>query len=169
MIARNGPRKRRMGWGEKPQNGAAVNPTSRSGYSIIEIAVLLVVLAALAPPLLSSARKLRTSFYLQRSREEAARLFVEARWTAVMHGAATVELVADPAHGVVISAAGDTVVAASLDEGGVALGLSRGRATASVRFGPMGLGMVSSQTLRFGLAGEERRLVLSSLGRVSRR
>lgn len=145
------------------------NPRSRSGYSIIEIAVLLVVLGALAPPLLGSARKVRTSFYLERSREEAARLFAEARWAAVAHGGATVELATDPAHGVVIAAGGDTVMAASLDEGGVTLGLSRGRATARVRFGPMGVGMVSSQTLRFGLAGEERLLVLSSLGRVSRR
>ena len=148
---------------------ATGNRSARSGYSIIEIAVLLVVLTAMAPPLLGSARKLRTSFYLQRSREEAARLFAEARWTAVAHGGATVELETDPAGGIVISAAGDTVMAASLDEGGVTLGLSRGRATARVRFGPMGLGMVSSQTLRFGLAGDERRLVLSSLGRVSRR
>lgn len=160
---------RRRGTGATSQKRAAGNRTSRSGYSIMEIAVLLVVLAALAPPLLGSARKLRTSFYLQRSREEAARLFAEARWTAVAHGGATVELATDPARGVVISASGDTVMAASLDEGGVSLGLSRGRATARVRFGPMGLGMVSSQTLRFGLAGEERRLVLSSLGRVSRR
>ena len=131
--------------------------------------MLLVVVGALAPPLFSSAHRLRTAFYLERSREEAARLFAEARWAAVAHGGATVELATDPAHGVVIAAAGDTVTAASLDEGGVTLGLSRGRATASVRFGPMGVGMVSSQTLRFGLAGEERLLVLSSLGRVSRR
>lgn len=169
MIPKNGVGKRLRGRGAILPKGVTKSPMSRSGYSIIEIAVLLVVLAALAPPLLSSARKLRTSFYLQRSREEAARLFAEARWTAVTHGGATVELGTDPAHGIVISSAGDTVMAASLDEGGVALALSRGRATARVRFGPMGLGMVSSQTLRFGLAGEERRLVLSSLGRVSRR
>jgi len=152
-----------------PNTRARGNPRSRSGYSIIEIAVLLVVLGALAPPLLGSARKLRTSFYLQRSREEAARLFAEARWAAVAHGGATVELATDPAHGIVIAADGDTVMAASHDEGGVTLGLSQGRPTARVRFGPMGVGMVSSQTLRFGLAGEERLLVLSSLGRVSRR
>ncbi|MDE2805841.1 MAG: hypothetical protein OXN18_11925 [Gemmatimonadota bacterium] len=160
--------RRRRGAGTS-KNRARGNQRSRSGYSIIEIAVLLVVMGALAPPLLGSARKLRTSFYLQRSREEAARLFAEARWTAVAHGGATVELMTDPAHGMVVSTAGDTVMAARLDEGGVTLGLSRDRATARVRFGPMGLGLVSSQTLRFELAGEERLLVLSSLGRISRR
>ena len=147
----------------------SVGRSSRAGYSIIEIAVLLAILAALAPPLLGSAVRLRTSFYLRRSQEEAARLFAEARWEAVGAGSATVELTADPPKGLVISATGDTVLAASLGEGGVSLQLSRGRATSRVRFGPMGLGLVSSQTLRFALAGEERSLVISSLGRVSRR
>ncbi len=144
-------------------------PSARAGYSIIEIAMLLVMLAALAPPLLASAGRLRTSFYLRRSQEEAARLFAEARWTAVGVGGATVELTAEPPAGVLISAAGDTVMATSLGEGGVSLRLSRDRASSRVRFGPMGLGLVSSQTLRFALAGEERSLVISSLGRVSRR
>ena len=169
MVLRRGATGSRKGRVAMSNAGATGIPRSRSGYSIIEVAVLLVVLGALAPPLFGSAHKLRTAFYLERSREEAARLFAEARWAAVAHGGATVELATDPARGVVIAAGGDTVMAASLGEGGVMLGLSRGRATARVRFGPMGVGMVSSQTLRFGLAGEERLLVLSSLGRVSRR
>ena len=144
-------------------------PSARAGYSIIEIAMLLVMLAALAPPLLASAGKLRTSFYLRRSQEEAARLFAEARWIAIGVGGATVELTAEPPVGMLISATGDTVIAIALGEGGVSLRLSRDRASSRVRFGPMGLGLVSSQTLRFGLAGEERSLVISSLGRVSRR
>ena len=140
-------------------------PSNRAGYSIIEIAMLLVMLAALAPPLLASAGRLRTSFHLRRSQEEAARLFAEARWTAVGVGGATVELTTE----VLISATGDTVMATSLGEGGVSLRLSRNRVSSRVRFGPLGLGLVSSQTLRFELAGEERSLVISSLGRVSRR
>ena len=144
-------------------------PSARAGYSIIEIAMLLVMLAALAPPLLASAGRLRTSFYLRRSQEEAARLFAEARWTAVGVGGATVELTSEPPVGVLIAATGDTVMATNLGEGGVLLRLSRDRVSSRVRFGPMGLGLVSSQTLRFALAGEERSLVISSLGRVSRR
>lgn len=140
-----------------------------SGYSIIEIATLLAILAALAPPLLSSAIRLRTSFYLRRAQEEAARLFAEARWTAIGEGGATVELGVDPPMGIVVSATGDTVTSAYLGDGGVALQLSRGRPTARVRYGPLGLGLVSSQTVRLTLAGEERSLVVSSLGRVSRR
>jgi len=141
----------------------------RSGYSIIEIAMVLVILAALAPPLLASAAELRTSFLLNRAREGAAGLFAEARWSAVAEGGATVILNADPPWGAVLTAAGDTTRRTVLGAGGVSLRLSRNRPNSRVRFGPLGLGLVSSQTLTFELEGEERRLVVSSLGRVSRR
>ena len=131
--------------------------------------MVLVIIAALAPPLIASAADLRTSFLLSRAREEAARLFAEARWAAVGEGAATVVVNADPPWGAVVTAAGDTTKLTELGAGGVSLRLSRGRANSRVRFGPLGLGLVSSQTLTFELAGEERQLVISSMGRVSRR
>ena len=141
----------------------------RYGYSIIEIAMVLVILVALTPPLIRSAADLRRSFLLSRAREEAARLFAEARWVAVGEGGAIVVLNADPPWGAVVTTDGDTTKLAELGEGGVSLRLSRGRPNSRVRFGPLGLGLVSSQTLTFELGGEERRLVISSLGRVSRR
>ena len=131
--------------------------------------MVLVIIAALAPPLLASAADLRTSFLLSRAREEAARLFAEARWAAIGEGGATVVVNADPPWGAVVNAVGDTTTLTELGAGGVSLRLSRGRANSRVRFGPMGLGLVSSQTLTFELAGEERQLVISSMGRVSRR
>ncbi len=141
----------------------------QSGHSVIEIAVVLAILVALVPPVLGSAGRLRTSVVLRRAQEEAARLFADARWIAVGEGGATVVLTAEPPGGVVVNPVGDTVRTAVLGAGGVSLGLSRGRARSRIRFGPLGLGLVSSQTLTFRLAGEERRLVISSLGRVSRR
>lgn len=45
----------------------------RAGHSLIEIAVVLVIIAALAPPVLGSAGRLHTSFSLRRAQEEAAR------------------------------------------------------------------------------------------------
>lgn len=141
----------------------------RSGYSIIEFAMVLVILAALTPPLAASASKLRTAFVLNRALEEAARLFAEARWVAVGEGGASVVINADPPWGALVTAGGDTVRLTGLGAGGASLRLSRGRATSRVRFGPLGLGLVSSQTLTFELGGERRQLVVSSLGRVSRR
>lgn len=159
----------RRGIGCAHAKESRARPGSRSGYSIIEIAALLAILAALAPPLLGSATRLRTSFYLSRSQEEAARLFAEARWVAIGEGGATLEFGVDPPRGMVISETGDTVAVAGIGEGGVVLQLSRARPTARIRYGPLGLGLVSSQTMRFSLGGEERSLVISSLGRVSRR
>lgn len=141
----------------------------RAGYSLIEVTVALAIIAALAPPVLGAAASLRTSLALRESREYAIRLLAEARWTAIREGSATVEFAASPPYGRVVSATGDTVMAADLGQGGVALRLSRDRATSRVRYGPMGLGWVSSQTLRFTRAGQERALVVSSLGRVTRR
>ncbi|MYH53505.1 MAG: hypothetical protein F4139_11295 [Gemmatimonadetes bacterium] len=141
----------------------------RSGYSLIEIAMVLVILVALAPPLIGSAAGLRRSFMLSRAQEEAARLFAEARWAAVGEGGAIVILNAVPPWGAVVTVAGDTTRLTELGAGGVSLRLSGGRPNARVRFGPLGLGLVSSQTLTFELDDEERRLVVSSLGRVSRR
>ncbi len=141
----------------------------RSGFSILEIAVLLVLAAALVPPLLGSAFWLRNAFHLRQAQEKAARLVAEARWTAVGTGGAVVEFTVHPPTGWVISATGDTVTVSRLDEGDVFLHLSRNRTRSRIRFGPLGLGKVSSQTLRFTLGGQERALVISSLGRVSRR
>ena len=144
--------------------------TDRAGYSLIEIAMVLVILAALAPPLIGSAGDLRRSFLLNRAREEAARLFAEARWTAVSRGGATVILNAAPAWG----ARGDR--RRRHDENGpagsrrrVAETVARTGAAAGSGSGRWGWVMVSSQTLTFELEGEQRRLVVSSLGRVSRR
>ena len=142
---------------------------TNAGHSLIEVMVALAVIAVLAPPVLGAATNLRTSFLLRGSVENASRLLAEARWTAVRDGSAVVELVAAPPRGRVVSATGDTVMVADLGQGGVALHLSRDRATSRVRYGPMGLGWVSSQTLRFTRAGQERALVISSLGRVARR
>ncbi len=129
----------------------------------------LACVAVLTPPLLGSAAKLRAGFRLRHAQEEAARLFAQARWTAVSVGGAVVELAADPPSGLVVSATGDTVAATRFGGKGVSLRLSRGRSATRLRYGPMGLGMVSSQTLRFRAGESERSVVVSSLGRVSRR
>ena len=153
----------------RPAEASPPLDRARAAYSLIEVTVALAIIAALAPPVLGAATSLRASFALRRSQESAARLLAEARWTAVREGSATVEFVASPPFGRVVSATGDTVVVADLGHGGVVLQLSRGRAASRVRYGPLGLGWVSSQTLRFANAGRERALVISSLGRVARR
>ncbi len=141
----------------------------RAGASLLEVALALAIVAVLAPPIVATASAARNALLLRQAVESAARLLVEARWTAIREGGATVEFTTEPARGQVFSSAGDTVFSVALGPGGVALHLSRDRAVSRIRFGPLGLGWVASQTLRFTRAGEERRLVISSLGRASRR
>lgn len=143
--------------------------SARAGHTLLEMAVALAIAMALAPPILATAARARASFDLRLTRENAARLFSEARWVAIRDGGATVMLVSDPPQGHLVSATGDTVTAVDLGQRGVELRLSRNRATSRVRYGPIGIGWVSSQTLRFAKSGRERTLVISALGRVSRR
>ena len=132
--------------------------------------MLLAVVAALAPTAVRSTEGLRTEFHLLRAQEDAARLLAEARWVAVGTGGAVVEVTVDPPGGVLMNPAGDTLRSAGLWRGrSIARTLAGSREQAALRFGPMALGLVASQTLTFSLAGAERKLVISSLGRVSRR
>lgn len=150
--------------GRAPGAGA-----SREGFAIIEVAVVMALLAVLVPPVWGSGARVRDAFLVHEVREEVARLFAEARWTAVAEGGATVVLRAEPPSGVVVSAAGDTVSIADLGRGGVSLSWRGGQAAVRLRYGPLGLGRVSSRTLEFELREASRSLVISSLGRVSRR
>lgn len=151
-----------------PTNGrvSLAGRAGRGGFAILEIALVLVALAALAPPVWSAAARVRERFLVRDAREEAARLFAAARWTAIADGGATVVLASDPPSGTVVSATGDTVAFADLGRGGLSLTWTGRRA---VTFGPLGLGRVASRTLTFSLGEERRRLVVSTYGRVSRR
>lgn len=138
----------------------------RAGFAVVELALVLALLAVLAPPVWTAAAGMRDAARVNWAREEAARLFAQARWTAIADGGARVVLVADPPSGLVVSATGDTVAFADLGPGGVSVSWT-GRD--AVVFGPLGLGKAASRTLTFSLRGRSRQLVVSIYGRVSRR
>ncbi len=127
---------------------------------------MLALLAVLAPPVWTAAAEMLDAFMVREAREQAARLFAEARWAAVADGGAKVLLVQDPPSGLVVSDAGDTVAFADLGLGGVSVAWT-GRD--AVSFGPLGLGKMAARTLTFSLRGQSRQLVVSSYGRVLRR
>lgn len=167
----SGRRRASLGGGARPQGaGSAPNAgVPSSGFAIVEVVVVLALLAALVPPAWGSVARIREAFLVHEAREAAARLFAEARWTALAEGGAAVVLRRDPPAGLVESAAGDTVQVADLGRGGVSLSWRGNQETARLRYGPLGLGRVSSRTLEFALGDASRSLVISSLGRVSRR
>jgi hypothetical protein len=103
------------------------------------------------------------------AREEVVALLHRAREEAIARGGSELVLRAVPP-GVELLSGADTLARSGLEKAyGVTLGLSGDRAEARLVFGALGLGLVSSQTLRFGRGEVEARLVVSSLGRVTKK
>jgi prepilin-type N-terminal cleavage/methylation domain-containing protein len=142
---------------------------SPSGFTLLELVVVLALMSLGFSVLLPAARSQRDRMAVLGAREEVAGLLHRTRGEALARGGAELILNSLPPTAEIV-ANDDTLAAARLEkEYGVTLHLSRGRASTSLAFGPMGLGRVSSQTLRFRRGDEEALLVVSSLGRVVRR
>mgnify|MGYP001827997442 CR=1 FL=1 len=135
----------------------------------MELALVLVLMGLAFSHLLSTARYQVDRMAVWGAREDLAGLLHRARMEAISSGGAEVVLTASPPHAKLISR-GDTLASAPIGENyGVALGLSRGREEARLRFGPLGLCLIASQTLGITRGEAETILVVSSLGRVVRR
>lgn len=144
-------------------------PVLSSGFTLLELVVALFLLGLAVAQLIPAARHQLHRMAVLGAREEVAGLLHRARGEAVARGGAEIILTSAPPL-VELIASGDTLERVDLEESyGVSLGLSRDRSQARLVFGPLGLGRVASQTLRFLRGREEARLVVSSLGRVARR
>ncbi|NNM05830.1 MAG: hypothetical protein HKO65_12140 [Gemmatimonadetes bacterium] len=139
-----------------------------SGFTLVELLILLTLLGLGVGLLIPAARVQRDRFAVLGAREEVAGLLHRARVEAVARGGAALSLVAGSSS-VAIVAEEDTVARTELHEGyGVAMALSGNRQEASLFFGPLGLGWVASQTIRFRRGAAEAKLIVSSLGRIVR-
>jgi prepilin-type N-terminal cleavage/methylation domain-containing protein len=139
------------------------------GFTLVELVVVLTLLGIAVSFLLPAARRQRDRMAVLGAREEVAGLLHRVRGEAIARGVAELALTTTPPVAEILSA-DDTLARARLEETyGVTLGLSRNRQEARLVFGPMGLGRVASQTLRFRRGDEEALLVVSSLGRAVRR
>lgn len=141
---------------------------STTGFTFLELAIALLVMGVLAPPLGVALHKNLVAYRLEQAREQVVELLTTARWTALATGGASVRIEAESARATLLDRNGREVQSVRLPPG-LSIRLSRDRPMAEVRYGPLGLGIVSSQTVRFVLGRDERRLVVSSLGRVDRR
>jgi prepilin-type N-terminal cleavage/methylation domain-containing protein len=139
------------------------------GFTLMELALVLALLGLTISHLLSAARYQADRMAVLAAREDLAGLLHRARTEAISRGGAEVVLTTSPPLAELLSGE-DTLARTPIGEAyGVALGLSRGRAEARLRFGPLGLGIVASQTLGITKGEAEAFLVVSSLGRVTRR
>lgn len=138
------------------------------GFTLLELAVVLFLLSLTLGHLLSAGRRQVDRLAVLGAREEVVGLLHRARMEAVANGGASVRLFTDPPR-VELEAKGMILERRELErEYGIDLGLTRDRKEVELRFGPLGIGHVSGQTLRFRRGTKTAELVISSLGRVSR-
>lgn len=135
---------------------------------MLELVAALALLGLGVAELLPLARRQMDRMAVVAAREAVVGLFHRARMEAVARGGATLLLCAEPPRAEL--RVGDEVLDAEDLEGEyrVSLRLSRDRASRSLTFDALGLGRVASQSLAFRRGGEERRLLISSYGRVRR-
>lgn len=143
-------------------------PRSRpSGVTLLELAVVLVILAVALGVALPVTGSALDRWAAAAARDEALALLHRARMEARLHGGARLELTADPA--ALSLRVGDSLVTAwSAPRGGLVLHLPRDRTRDVLRFDALGLGVVTSRTLRFRQGRAESRLIISSRGRGRR-
>jgi len=141
---------------------------SPSGYTLLELTTVLLILGLALFLLLPTARSQIDRLAVVGAREEVTGLFHRARMAAVARGGASIHLTARPPS-VEIRTGLELLARTDLAGGyGVTLTLSQDRETAVLGFDALGLGRVSSQTLVLTRGKAEARLVVSSFGRVSK-
>jgi len=149
-------------------DGFSPTPHGLSGFTLLELATVLLLLGLFLTGLLPAARRQLDRTAVLGAREEVAGLFHRARFEAVCQGGATILLETDPATATLL-AGGEIMTRVALDDRyRVSLSLSRGGLEAELRFDPLGLGRVASQTLRFERGDARAGLVISAYGRVVR-
>ena len=141
----------------------------RSGFTLLECLTVLALAAILSAGLISPARAVQDRFAVSAAVEGTASLVAQARALAPLHWGSVVRVSTVPSS--VWVELGDSI-AGRLElerDLGVTLELSRGRGSARLAFGAMGLGRVAGETIRFRRRGAEAVLVVSAYGRTSRR
>lgn len=140
----------------------------RRGHTLLELCAVLLLAAVAASVILPAGRTLRDRMAVVAAREAVAGLVAEARMAAVAHGGASVQLRAAPWRAwaeVGDSAFGHLALEEDLS---VTVDLSRGRTLTELRYDPLGLGQVASETVRFRRGDAFAALVVSGYGRVRR-
>ncbi len=150
---------------------ALLIPLSRTrvGFTLLELCLVLSLAGVAWSVLLPAARQQRDRLAVLGAREELMGLLHRTRGEAIARGGAELDLFADPFRAVII-AGGDTLARAELAEThGVTARLSKDRARVRLAYGPLGIGHVTSQTVRISRGKTEAFLVVSSLGRAVRK
>lgn len=154
-------------------------PRSPHGYTLLEMATVLALLGAAIAPALGGARRLVDRMAVEGAREDVAALVARARTEALLRGEAAVLVARDPARALLLVPSEEgagarrrrTVLTVRdvAAEFGVRILVGGRRGRVELRFDELGLGSMTSRTLRFRRGRSEARLVVSSFGRLRRR
>ncbi len=143
-------------------------PPRSGGHTLLELITTLLLLGMAWSLLHPVARRWTDRSAVEGARERVVGLLDRARSQARADGGAEVEIRAD--EGVLTLRSGDVEVArADLRTDGISLDAGGGGDTIVIRFDALGLGRVASRTLTFRRRDGRAELVVSALGRVTRR
>lgn len=142
---------------------------SRGGFTLLELITVVTILGLALAEGLPAARRIMDGMAVAGAREAVVGVFHNARAEAVARGGARIVLRASTT---VVELWSGGALRSSLDlteDLGVTMTLSAGADLREVEYDPLGLGRVASLTIVFTRGSAESGLVVSSLGRVTRR
>ena len=141
-----------------------------AGFTVLELAVVLLLLSVGASALAGGARKLAHRASVVTAREEVIREIVRARAAGVLRGGASAVVVARPPS-VRLQAEESVLRSVPLAGGeeGITVSLTGGRDSLVLRFDRLGIGRFANATVLLRRGGATSGLVVSSYGRVRRR
>lgn len=141
----------------------------KGGFTLLELVLVVTLLGLTLAEGIPAARRLSDRLAVAGAREAVVGVFHQARMEAVARGGARIVLRASPA-GVDLWSGGALRSALDLAEDfGVEMTLSGGKDRGELEFDPMGLGRIASRTIDFTRESAVAGLVISSLGRVTRK
>lgn len=151
-----------MEWGRRRHR------TGRSGFTLVEITVVLGLAGVLLAAGIPRFRDVQERIAVRAAREDVVGLLSRARYHAVLRGGAEVR-VSEALDALALSSSGALVESRDLvARYGVELRVVGSGSEIVLRFGPMGLGRFTSRTLELHRGDAVARLTLSSYGRVRR-
>jgi len=139
------------------------------GHTFLELTFVLLLVGVAGAYIAPMAREARDRAAVAGAREAVVGLLAEARQAAIESGAASVRIEAQS--GIVESRSATTALRqlSLAREFGVSVQLSGARSEVELRYDPLGLGRMASQTIVVRRGQAVAALTVSAYGRVSRR
>lgn len=140
----------------------------RQGFTLLELAGVLTLLALATTLFLPLGQSVRERLAVNGAREDLVGLITRARGEALRRGGSSLIIRRNPAEAT-IEVDGEVIHRLDLEPTwGIDLMLSGGRPSAELRFDGVGLGRMAAQSVTFTRGSAVARLIISAYGRVRR-